>query len=271
MAQWRAYLRERFPIPVTLALAFATAYASDAIAGRGAGWELARGTALMFLLLFHLRVFDEHKDAALDAATRPDRPVQRGLVTLRELAVAGGVAMLAEVALGGTWWALPLGYSMLMLLEFGAPKWLERHYALYAISHSAITSAVCVSLVELAGGAGAAPMIVLGALALCSTMSIDVLRKTWAPSSEIDGVISWSKLLGIRGASGLGAGLLVGAGACVAWLANEVWVPAAVTLVCILLIAQFARKPTVRGEKMLQAVAGLHYLGLWIFLGAVHS
>jgi hypothetical protein len=279
LARWKAYLAERFPIPVTLMLAFATAAAAYVVGGAARGGAVpidllrfAGMVGLMFLLLFHLRVFDEHKDFAQDAATRPDRPVQRGLVTLRQLKVAGAIAIGAEIAIAlasgvrGLWWLLPLGYSVLMLFEFGAPKWLERHYPIYAVSHSAITSMVCIALAPVS----VPEMPVLALLALASTFSIDVLRKTWAPDSEIDGVDSWSKMAGIGRACALGAALIAIAGACAGWLGwrfggGALWLgfDAVLTGWGIWTIRGFARAPSKKGEKLLQTVAGVHYLAAW--------
>ena len=288
--RWREYLAERFPVPVTLLLAVATAAAVAVAAQPGAAVfvvdlsDAAAGTALMFLLLFHLRVFDEHKDFEQDRATRPDRPVQRGLVTLGELKVAGAVAIAMEIAIavaafgeGAIWWALPLGYSVLMLFEFGAKHWLERHYAVYAISHSAITSAVCVALVMMsAGDAEPEHLAVLAGLALASTFAIDVLRKTWAPASEIDGVDSWSKLVGLGRAAALGASLLGIAGAAAGWLGWEAggrwgWIGfvAAVTGWGVVTVRGFVKEPTAKREKMLQVVAGVHYLAVWIGVAVI--
>jgi 4-hydroxybenzoate polyprenyltransferase len=270
---WRQYLAERFPVPVTLLLAVATAAAATAVARPGVlvvDATALGGAALMFLLLFHLRVFDEHKDFEEDAAARPDRPVQRGLVTLRQLKIAGAAAIGLELALGGWWWLLPLGYSVLMLFEFFAPRWLARHYPIYAISHSAVTSVVALALVMRAGGALRLDTIVLAGLALASTFAIDVLRKTWAPVHELDGVASWSKQLGVARAGWLGIGLLGFAGAAAAhlgWYAGGGWpwiaVVALVTGWGARTIRRFVAAPTPAAEKSLQVVAGVHYLVVW--------
>src|SRR5437763_1244555 len=47
--------------------------------------RLAMGIATALTCFFLLRVLDEHKDAADDLRHRPELPVPRGLVTLREL------------------------------------------------------------------------------------------------------------------------------------------------------------------------------------------
>ncbi len=297
IAAFREYLAERFPVPVTLMLALATGAASYAVAqqpgfARG-GWPLLidgaglGGILLVFLLLFHLRVFDEHKDFAQDAATRPDRPVQRGLVTLAQLKVFGAIALGLEAVIAlspgvdaGWWWLLPLGYSILMLFEFFVPRWLERHFGIYAVSHSAIMSVVCVALVmRFAARSGVVPgadVAVLAGLALASTFSIDVLRKIWAPGNEIDGVDTWSKQIGLPRAGVLGGALLVIAGACAGWLGlrvggGPIWlaVVTAVTGWCLVTILGFVREPTDKGEKMMQVVAGVHYLVVWTGIAVV--
>jgi len=57
-------------------------------------WYLvAAGFASSFLMFALLRIADEFKDAGDDARWRPYRPVPRGLVTLRQLAVAGAICM----------------------------------------------------------------------------------------------------------------------------------------------------------------------------------
>jgi len=289
LTAFRTYLAERFPVPVTLLLSAATAGAAIAVielpllaAGHPFVVErhLATFTLLMFLLLFHLRVFDEHKDHAQDAATRPDRPVQRGLVTLRQLKVAGAIAIALELAIaaahggrGAAWWLLPLGYSVLMLFEFFAPHWLARRYGLYAVSHSAITSMVCAAFVLGAGAPTSTALWVLCVMALASTFSIDVLRKTWMPANEIDGVDSWSKLIGLRAAGVLGATLLAIAAGCATWLGWRVGggpvfaaVAGLITGWAAFEIRKFVRAPTAKGEKNLQVVAGVHYLIVWLGL-----
>ena len=122
MKKWITYLAERFPVPVTAALGFATAAAATA---RVDTWATARGAALMFLLLFHLRVFDEHKDYEEDCRHYTERVLQRGLITLRDLKILGGIAIGLEIvfcALRGPTplaaWSVAFGFSVLMLKEF---------------------------------------------------------------------------------------------------------------------------------------------------------
>jgi hypothetical protein len=296
LAAFRAYLAERFPVPVTLMLAVATAAASYAAAQArtlAAGAPLVidvaflGGIALVFLFLFHLRVFDEHKDFAHDSATRPDRPVQRGLVTLNQLKIWGAITLALEAVIAlepgiraGWWWAIPVGYSVLMAFEFFMKDWLERHFALYAITHSAVMSlcAIAVAARFTERYSPGFPLEVLGVIimALASFFSVDVLRKTWAPESEIAGVDSWSRLIGIPKAAFLGSLLLVITGLAGAWVglrlgAGYGWIAtsAVVTLWSVWQIRAFAVSPTVKREKMLQVIAGVHLLVMWVGVAVV--
>ncbi len=294
LAALRAYLAERFPVPVTLMLSAATAlgaYAAAQSATVGAGAPLVidgvglSGCLMIFLFLLHLRVFDEHKDFQLDAETRPDRPVQRGLVTLAQLRVLGLFALAGEVALALTAgvgpalvFAAPLVYSVLMFYEFFARDWLGARLVAYALTHT-----VVMSLLALAVAVRVTMPLELGispalwgflALNLTSYWAVNVLRKTWAPSSEVDGLDSYSKRYGVLRAGLLGGALLVVSAALGGWVGWQlggrfIWlaVVALVTLWGLYEIRAFARAASTRGEKRLELVAGVHLLVL--FFGVV--
>ena len=103
-----AYLQERFPpapYTVLVVLFFGSASAvARGLAGSGAtAWA---GAAVVLLVFFHLRVFDEHKDALADAEAYPDRLLTQGVVTLPLLASLAAGAIFIEAALS-FWIGLP--------------------------------------------------------------------------------------------------------------------------------------------------------------------
>lgn len=289
LAGVRAYLAERFPVPVTFTLALAVAFGSYAAAQAATleaglpflldGTALG-GVALVFLFLLHLRVFDEHKDYALDAATRPDRPVQRGLVTLGQLRVLGAVAIAAEVVIAflpgvgpGLLYMLVIGYSVLMLVEFFARDWLAARIHWYALSHTLVMGVMSVALAArftLRADLGLPLEVwVIAALNVSGAIGIDVLRKTWAPGSEVEGLDSYSKLLGIRGAAILGALVVLATavlGGWAGWLlgGGPVWL-AIDAVICVWGLSElrgFARSPSPERAKRLEAVSGVQLLVL---------
>src|SRR5213080_3698121 len=109
------YQGERFPLLAHSILVAALTIGVSGFASAGRGWPAPARLAAAFIVALGffmlLRIADEFKDAADDAAYRPYRPVPRGLVTLREL--AGVAAAILCVQLGIT---LLLGWTLLSYL-----------------------------------------------------------------------------------------------------------------------------------------------------------
>ena len=146
------YASERFPLPAYLPMILVATFAALGFSrvARGApGFSpLASFAVASFTLLaafFTLRVADEHKDAAVDRLTRPELPVPRGLVTLRELRMVAlalaAFAVVANAALSPIL-LLPLaiaaGWLALMTREFFAREWLRSRPEAYLASHMVI-------------------------------------------------------------------------------------------------------------------------------------
>jgi 4-hydroxybenzoate polyprenyltransferase len=292
--QLRTYLRERFPPAVALPACTALAVATSAAAQTSA---LARGAPLIvdlrvlssaalacaFLLL--LRVFDEHKDAEIDATTRPDRPVQRGVISLRQLRAVGAVAVALQLGLAftagwraGSLYLVPLAYSVAMLVEFGAHRWLGERLLVYAASHMFVMPLLALALIAHAVPHApwtAATWLVLAAV-FAGFFALEITRKLNPPAAELAGVDSYSSTLGPgRGAALAGACLLVSAAAAGAagWSLGGrlVWIAtlAAVTAGALAALWQFARAPTTGASHRLQPLAGLHLLVVLAGLGVV--
>ena len=118
------YQAERFPVfkHGALIAAFGASAVCLSALLRGATPNLlavAVAVLVLFGFFFQLRVADEHKDNEDDTKYRPERPVPRGLVTLKELrgvAMAGAVAQVGlTVLLDWTLFALLLPAAMTML------------------------------------------------------------------------------------------------------------------------------------------------------------
>ena len=296
LAAIREYLSERFPVPVTLLLSVATGVAAYAVAQgslvRAGAPVVFDGTALagcaaVFLFLFHLRVFDEHKDFALDSETRPDRPVQRGLITLRQLKVLGVGAVAGQLLIAlapgpsiGALYLLPLGYSLLMYFEFFAKDWLSARIVWYAITHCVVMALIALALaVRFTMRADVGLSVELWAfLALTVTtfFSVDVLRKMWAPETEVEGVDSYSQRYGLRATAMLASAILLASAVLGGWIGFRlgggfIWlgVVALVTAWGAFEAFKFAAAPTVTGEKKMEAVAGVHLLTLYFGIAIV--
>lgn len=149
------YLNERFPLPVTGTHSLVTAMFLVAIAQ-----PLAKNSddylstlfiAISFLFfMLRMRVTDEFKDASHDSSNYPNRPVQRGIITKRQLVVIGVISLLLELSAAfaagvlqnnpysALFYLLILGYSVLTGFEFFIGDYLEKHFNLYFLLHQAI-------------------------------------------------------------------------------------------------------------------------------------
>lgn len=155
MKSLRTYLNERFPIPVSATLALATAAylvgclggARNLIADLG---ELGLIAIAFLSFMLRMRVTDEFKDLGHDKSNYPNRPVQRGAISKRQLITIGVISCAIELsavaifALGDhwsaifSWYLVVVAFSVLTRFEFFAKEFLERHFTLYFLVHQGI-------------------------------------------------------------------------------------------------------------------------------------
>jgi hypothetical protein len=216
----RAYLAERFPL-IGNVLLIVSYFSSNQFLAHVLvhpddpmtySWRSLAGAAMLLCMFFHLRVFDEHKDFVEDSRHYPERILQRGLITLRDLRRLGAAAIILELALAG-WLGLPtlvaalltIGFSVLMLKEFGVGPWLRRHFLLYAVSHMLIMPLFALTVFSVATGRffwEAPPWFwMYSFVGFFVTFNWEVSRKIRAPEQERDGIDSYTKVFGTYGAA----------------------------------------------------------------------
>jgi hypothetical protein len=285
-----AYLQERFA-PVNMGLfvvLFGTVRGVATLAGAPSASPHADGSALVALgalatvsFFFRLRVFDEEKDFAQDALTHPQRVLQTGRVTLpqlRALAWAGALLELGWSAGQGATtlllWAVALGYSLLMRMEFGVGAWLRQRLVLYALSHMLIMPLVILWLFSAYAPAldtEYLPLLLL--LSLLGGFSFELARKLHAPAAERVGVDSYSQALGYGPALSLTVVVLLAGGAVQALLLHGLHARWATYAVLWLLLASglalystAARRPREarlrQAEKVVSLVMLTSYLAV---------
>jgi 4-hydroxybenzoate polyprenyltransferase len=289
-----AYLNERFP-PIANVLLILVYYSSNqflsfALTRPGTLMHYDRWSFLGMLMLvsffFHIRVFDEHKDYEEDCRYFPQRVLQRGLVTLRHLKIAGAVAIAMELVIAAVRgpqafaaWAVAFAFSLLMLKEFFARDFLKRHFLLYATSHMLVMPLLALTVFSFATKRWpweAPPWFCVYAfVGFFVTFNWEVSRKIRAPEQEIDGVESYTKIFGTFGAAYVVLAIRAVDTALVAtvgWhLGFRSWFYAALVmlyLVCLAAFAQYRLHPTPRHAKMMEVYAGM-YMIVFDFLVAL--
>jgi len=281
-----AYLRERFPVVghgLLVLSYYAAAHAVAAATVRaGAPMELGArhlaGVVVLFLFFFHLRVFDEHKDYGDDSAHHGERMLQRGLITLRHLKLLGGAAIAIEFALAAlvgpaavVALAFAFIYSLLMLREFFVHEWLSRRLVAYAVTHMLVMPLLTAVAFSFATGVHfwrAPPLFWLYAAATFFLgMGLEISRKVRAPGDEIEGVDSYTSVLGtyraaytvlwIRAVDVILVSLLAWALGLPCWL---LVVLVALYLLTVSAVARFRRDTHSSNAERIESQAALHLL-----------
>jgi len=216
-ARWFRFMRERFePISTTILLAsLAGANGLLALGALGAPpppWPRAlAGFALLWLVFFHMRLFDEIKDYEVDKLVNRERPLPRGLVTIEEhgwmtlacVALECALALALGFPVFSTWAALA-AFTLVMRQEFFIGYWLSPRMELYAVTHTfsaALQGGLVFSVVsgltlDAVPRAYAAAM--LGNWFIFNVFEFG--RKTFGREEEREGVDSYSLRLGAFGA-----------------------------------------------------------------------
>jgi hypothetical protein len=278
------YQGERIPLGRTALLLVVFTAASINVSAQLAGRPLpgwgayAVAFVVGLIFFFQLRACDEVKDADDDRRYRPERPVPRGLVTLRlivGLAIAAVPVAVAVTAARDPWLLLPLAlvwlWMALMAVEFFAPEWLKARPFVYLVSHMLIMPLIdlFVTACEWLTRAGFPPsgLWLFLLLSFANGCVLEIGRKIFAPANERVGVETYSALLGPRTATVLWSGALAAAFVLLIGVGFAIGAPRLVGIVGLLaLIAclvgawAFLRMPTAAGQKRLDALSGLWVL-----------
>jgi 4-hydroxybenzoate polyprenyltransferase len=287
-----AYLAERFPVLGHGVLICAYYSSNQFLArvltepGRPMRYDLSSllGALTLFLFFFHLRVFDEHKDYAEDCVHYPQRVLQSGLITLRDLKILGGVAMALEIlcaALRGpavlAAWAVAFVFSVLMLKEFFVRGWLKRHFLVYAVTHLLVMPFLSLTVFSFATGRWPwqAPLWfwMYAWVGFFVTFNWEVSRKIRAPEDEIEGVETYTRIFGTYGAAYLVLLLRAvdtGLVARVGWhLGLSPWFYAALIalfLVCLVGFFQYRFHTNRKTAKRMETYAGMYIIAFDLIL-----
>lgn len=292
--RWWIYQRERFPVfghgPLILAFSFCAVAYSRMLRGESglpSTWSAVVASVSCFLIFLQLRIADEFKDFDEDSTFRPYRPVPRGLVKLRELAVVFALAAVVQLTLAlltNPMMALVLLvvwlYLAAMSKEFFVRQWLKARPALYMVTHMAIMPQIdfyATSCDWLASGA-----LAPSGLAWFLTVSffnglvVEIGRKIRSPQDEERGVETysvvwgrwqavavWLAMMGLTYGAAIMAARRIGFAVPVAIALGVIWLGAG--LLCV----RFLRHLKPGQGKRIELAAGLWTLGVYLMLGAI--
>ena len=274
------YTKERFPLAqygvITALFALSGLSLSSALSTGQAHFTLAQyavAAITTFILFYQLRVADEFKDHADDCRYAPERPVPRGLVSLRELGSSALLLGLLQLFLAtslkpGLWpflFAIWI-YFALMSKEFFIGSWLRQHPILYMLSHMFIlvVSDLFITAVDFVGSNQGPATLLL--FFLCGSffngMVIEFGRKIKAPECEREGMESYSRALGLQPAVvALTASVIAAQGCLILALPHSSnlasLVFALVDCFAFAVFHKFMAKPDLASQKRLDAMSGV--------------
>jgi hypothetical protein len=137
------FQNERIPLVAMAAVGLSLAAGVTKLDGSFEWASVLIATGMVILYFLQIRLADEPKDFEHDNKFYPHRPVQRGVITLKELSQLKNIGIgifLGLAILTGSWVVvafalLQQGYSYLTRQEFFMRDWLRQHFLTYQFSH----------------------------------------------------------------------------------------------------------------------------------------
>ncbi len=294
LSRWWTYFEERFPpfqhgisvgIFTISALCFSARIRDDMAPPGALASAVAFATTFFFFL--QLRIADEFKDCEEDSRWRPYRPVPRGLVTLRSLAVLGAGTGFVQLILVPLYQPrliilliLVWAYFGLMSAEFFVREWLKARPVIYMGTHMVIIPLITLYVTAYdwmrLGGTPPRGLWWFVAMTYFNFSVIEIGRKLRSPQDEEKGVETYSVLWGPKGAvlAWLGGIVVTGLFALAsAWQIGFVVPVAAVAGVCLMaavvISRRFLREQKPGGGKIFELASALWTLLIFLALGPI--
>ena len=287
------YLSERFPltayIPMIAVFTFSAAAYSRLARGENHFIDIQLyicGAFTALVMFFMLRVLDEHKDREIDRKYRPELPVPRGLVSLKELRILGVFLLLGVFLIHSLFYPVLLAplflatiWAALMTREFFVGRWLRAHLSIYLISHMMIMPMIDFYTTGLDWiMAGVHPGGALALFLLVTFLNgcvIEIGRKLRVPETERPGVDTYSSAWGRITATRVWI-IILFLTALAAWAAGS-YTGAGTGRLSVLFIMyalcsipgwMFLYKPGVYWSRAVETAAGIWTLCMYLWLGA---
>lgn len=289
------YQKERFPLlihlPLITAFCFSVIGYSRACRMEDGFIPLCQFVSCVgtnFVLFFILRVADEHKDNEDDKLFRKYLPVPRGLITLKELRIITLPLFIIVSVVNVIWFSqlLPLyvlmmGYLLLMRYEFFIAEWLKKRQVAYIVSHMFIIPLADIYASGydwlLADDIAPVGLFYFFCVSFLSGIVMEIGRKMRVQETEEQGVVSYTKLWGVKKATLIWLLLLILNFSLVhiaIWEAggnkSSTLILNVVFIIALLPALAFLRKQSKVATKAIESMSLLWALGMYLILGSTH-
>ncbi|MBI3238427.1 MAG: UbiA family prenyltransferase, partial [Flavobacteriia bacterium] len=286
------YQKERFPFLVYLFMIGSFSFSAISYSRICRGVEgfvsIDRFLICMFTtttLFFLLRVFDEFKDHEDDTKYRTYLPVIRGVISLKELRNVGIVVFILQLVVNAfapqmyILFSMVIVYLLLMGKEFFISEWLKKHQFWYVTSHMLIIPLVDIYASGtdwlLEGSKAPMGLIYFFLVSFMNGIVLEIGRKIKTLDHEEEGVVSYTKLMGVKMAPSLWI-LLLWITWALALMASYIagygyvsfYVLTSLAIICSIPGILFLTKPNMKASKLMEIASGLWTFGMYLTLGA---
>lgn len=226
------YQKERFPLAILLFTTLSSVLATVAVVGDFVVTIvdiLLVFSAAMFFL-FHVRVIDESRDAEYDKKYYPDRPVQKGAITLKELFIVDLIGIIFIILIAFVYGKYTLLITLALFIfttlawrDFFMPKFFLNKPMLYHIINSPQMILLQIFMFTAFTGSFKITkiMCLLVAIVYMNIFILEVIRKIKRPGLTKEPGDVYSKALGFKGSLYFTLFLTIVAGGFFFWLMYE--------------------------------------------------
>jgi len=233
VSRFYTYQKERFPVAVLFFTTLSVVLSSFIVVLEGKGNitgyipEIVLAFLVCLLFTFHIRVLDEHKDFTHDNNYHKYRPIQRGLISLKELDNANLIGITIQIILVAlyslinlVYWAIAFSYSLLGKFDFFI-KNLRQHFIFYNLMNLMQMFFLQIFLYSLISH----PILwhkpilyVHFVYFLLNVLTLEVARKMKTKKDESRGKDTYTSRYGIKNACLMYTGVFVAANLLLVWL-----------------------------------------------------
>lgn len=222
LSRFNEYQKERFPFAVlifttlSVVLSSAAIVVSESTSFSSLTIPIIVGTMTCLLFMFNIRVFDDFKDKGFDNKYHKERPVQRGLISLKELNIINLVSIVFQVILNAfislgafIYWILAMCYSLIAKKEFFIKNYIRKRFILYNflnLMQMFFLQIYLYAIIE-PNFSFKDPLVFIHFIfVLSNALILEVARKLKSKHNESKGLDTYSSRYGVRKSSYIYAG-----------------------------------------------------------------
>lgn len=202
--KWYTYQKERFPLTTYGLYIFSIVFGTFCFATESKNWIMLIPMFIVALLQFLMvRIVDEFRDFEEDSKYRPYRPVPRGLVTLKELGILGGICAVIQIGLtailnpkGLLYLAFVWIFFVIMSKSFFIKKLVDKHILL-EVALDELLMPVLVLYLSTFVTTISLKLIPFLILSYLGSWIVEIARKIRCKEDEETGVKTYTAVFGI--------------------------------------------------------------------------